>query len=149
MSSATPSFLSAVWIGINQYVLGVDKDASRESLQTLTLFYSMVVIIAAYKILRYFKLKGMSLYIPLMIVAFHPSFTYLAGSVNNDILSIALMMCAIVCTMRWYEEQNIRNILKIAFCIGFAMMAKLSAGLIAPSVAVVFLYVFIKNGKIT
>lgn len=140
-------FLSAVWIGINQYVLGVDKDASRESLQTLTLFYSMVVIIAAYKILRYFKLKGISLYIPLMIVAFHPSFTYLAGSVNNDILSIALMMCAIVCTMRWYEEQNIRNILKIALCIGFAMMTKLSAGLIAPSVAVVFLYVLIKNGK--
>lgn len=140
-------FLSAVWIGINQYVLGVDKDASRESLQTLTLFYSMVVIIAAYKILRYFKLKGMSLYIPLMIVAFHPSFTYLAGSVNNDILSIALMMCVIVCTMRWYEEQNIRNILKIALCIGFAMMTKLSAGLVAPSVSVVFLYVLIKNGK--
>lgn len=140
-------FLSAVWIGINQYVLGVDKDASRESLQTLTLFYSMVVIIAAYKILRCFRLKGLSLYIPLMIVAFHPSFTYLAGSVNNDILSIALMMCAIVCTMRWYEEQNVRNIIKIALCIGFAMMAKLSAGLIAPSVAVVFLYVLIKNGK--
>lgn len=140
-------FLSAVWIGINQYVLGVDRDASRESLQTLTLFYSMVIIIAAYKILRYFRLKGLQLYIPLMIVAFHPSFTYLAGSVNNDILSIALMMCAIVCTMKWYEEQNIRNILKIALCIGFAMMSKLSAGLIAPSVAIVFLYVFIKNGK--
>lgn len=140
-------FLSAVWIGINEYVFGIEKYASRESMQTLTLFYSMVVIIAVYKILRYFKMKGMSLYIPLMIGAFHPSFTYLAGSVNNDILSIALMMCAIVCTMRWYEEQNIRNILKIALCIGFAMMTKLSAGLVAPSVAVVFLYVLIKNGK--
>ncbi len=140
-------FLSAVWIGINQYVLGIDLNAARESLQTLTLFYSMVVIMASYQILRYFKLKGAALYIPLAIIAFHPSFTYLAGSVNNDILSIALMMYAVVCTMKWYEKQTMGNILKIAFSIGFAMMTKLSSGLVAPSVAIVFLYVFIKKGK--
>lgn len=140
-------FLSAVWIGINEYVFGVGKDAARESLQMLSLFYVTVIIIASYKILKYFKLKGISLYVPLIIIAFHPSFTYLAGNVNNDILSVALMMCAIVCTMKWYHEQNIKNIIKIALCIGFAMMTKLSAAFIAPSVAVVFLYVFIKNRK--
>lgn len=137
--------ISALWIYINENILLTGRDPARESLQTLTLFYSMCIIISAYRILRYFKLNGKALYIPLIIISFHPAFTLLSGSINNDVLSVAFMLGAVITTLKWYENQTIKNILKIAVCIGLGMMTKLSAALIAPPVAVVFLIVFIKK----
>lgn len=137
--------ISAIWIGINENLFLVGHDPARESLQTLTLFYSMCIIISAYRILRHFKLKGMALYIPLIIISFHPAFILLSGSINNDILSVAFVMGAILCTLKWYENQTFKNILKIALCVGLGMMTKLAAAIVAPPIAVVFLIVFIRK----
>ncbi len=139
--------ISAVWIYINENLLLTGHDPARESLQTLTLFYSLCIIISAYKILRYFKLDGSALYVPLIIVSFHPSFILFSGSINNDVLSVALVMGAIVSTLQWYKEQTMKSILKIALCIGLGMMTKISAAMVAVPVAFVFLCVFIKNIK--
>jgi hypothetical protein len=54
-------------------------------------------------------------------------------------------MLSILFALRWYREPTLKRILPIAFCIGFGMMTKLSAWMVAPAVAVIFLYVFIKN----
>ncbi len=137
--------ISAVWIYINENIFLVGRDPARESLQTLTLFYSMCIIISAYRILRHFKLTGKALYIPLIIISFHPAFILLSGSINNDVLSVAFMLGAVISTLKWYENQTMKNILKIALCIGLGMMTKLSAALVAPPVAVMFLIVFIKK----
>ncbi|MBQ8928560.1 MAG: glycosyltransferase family 39 protein [Oscillospiraceae bacterium] len=139
--------LCAVWIHINENILGVGFDQARESLQTLSLFYSMCIIITAYRILRYFKLEGAALYAPFLIVAFHPCFILLSGQLNNDVLSIAFMMGAVLCTLYWYRERTLKNILKIALCVGLGMMTKISAGLVAPPIALVFLIVFIRDFK--
>lgn len=139
--------ISALWIYINENIFGVGHDPARESLQTLTLFYSMTIIISAYKIFKHFKLRGTALYIPLIITAFHPVFIILSGSINNDVLSVAFVMGAVVCTLKWYENQTLKNILKIALCVGLGMMTKLSAALVAPPIAVIFLVVFIKKIK--
>ncbi len=139
--------ISAVWIYINENIFLVGHDPARESLQTLTLFYSMCTIISAYRILRHFRLTGKALHIPLIIISFHPAFILLSGSINNDVLSIAFMTGAVISTLKWYENQTMKNILKIAVCIGLGMMTKLSAALIAPSVAIIFLIVFIKKIK--
>lgn len=139
--------ISAVWIYICDNFFHTGIDPARESLQSLTLFYSITIIITAYRILRHFKLEGMSLYIPLVIISFHPAFILLSGSVNNDVLSVALMMGAVICTLKWYENKTLKNILKIALCVGLGMMTKLSAALVAIPIAFIFLIVFIKNFK--
>ena len=139
--------ISAVWISINENIFNISEQAAQESLQTLTLFYSMAIVISAYKILRHFKLNGKALYIPLLIIAFHPTFILYSGAINNDVLSVAFIMGAVVCTLKWYENQTMKNILEIALCIGLGMMTKMSAALVAPSVAIVFLVVFIKKIK--
>lgn len=139
--------ISAIWIYASENIFMVGHDQARESLQVLTLFYSMCIIISAYKILRFFGLKGKALYIPLMIVSFHPAFILFSGSINNDVLSVALVMGAIVSTLEWQKDPTLKNILKIALCIGLAMMTKIAAATIAPPVAVVFLMVFMKNFK--
>ncbi|MBR1751289.1 MAG: glycosyltransferase family 39 protein, partial [Ruminococcus sp.] len=139
--------ICALWIDINENLLGIGHNPARESLQTLTLFYSMCIVITAYRILKQFDLKGAALYIPMIIIAFHPAFIMFSGSINNDVLSVAFMMGAFLCTIRWYRGQDFIDLMKIALCVGLGMMTKLSAALVAPPIAVVFLIVFIKKIK--
>ena len=139
--------LSAFWIGISEKVFLVDHDAARESLQVMTLFYSMCIVIITIKIMEFFKLKGHALYLPLIIVSFHPSIIMFAGSINNDPLATVFMMGAILMTLKWYRNQTMSNILKIALCIGLGMMTKMSAATVAPAVAFVFLAVLIGRLK--
>ena len=139
--------LCAAWVGFLNRVLGVDIENAVESAQVLPLFYSMAIIITAYKIFRYFKLEGKALYIPLIITAFHPCFTYLSAFMNNDALTWALTMGAILCTLQWYKAPTIANIIKIALCLGLGMMTKLSAALAAFPIAFVFIIVFFQSIK--
>lgn len=137
--------ISALWIDLSENLLGVGHDPARESLQTLTLFYAMVILITAYRILRHFKLQGMGLYAPLLLIAFHPSFTLFSGSINNDILSVAFIFGAVLCTLQWYDNPTMKGILKIALCVGLGMMTKMSAALVAIPIAVVFLVVLVQK----
>ncbi|MBR1862917.1 MAG: glycosyltransferase family 39 protein [Ruminococcus sp.] len=139
--------ISAIWIYINENIFKVGYDPARESIQTLTLFYAMCIMISAYKILRHFGLSGKALYIPLVVINFHPAFILFSGAINNDVLSVALSMGAVVCTLNWYREQKMSTILKIALCVGLAMMTKVAAATVAPPIAIVFLTVFIAKLK--
>lgn len=138
---------SAIWIGFNEKLLMVDHNASRESLQIPALIYSMLIIIISIRIMKYFKLKAHALYLPLIILNFHPSIIHFAGSINNDPLATVFVMGAILTTLQWYEKQTTRNIIKIALMIGLGMMTKISAGIVAPSVAFMFLIVLINRVK--
>ncbi len=137
--------ICAVWVHIMEDIFGIERDAALESMQMLTMFYSVSIIISAYLIFRHFKLEGLSLYIPLIITSLHPCFTYLAALINNDALAWAFTMGAFLCTLKWYKEPSTKNIIKLALCIGLGMMSKLSAALIAVPVAQVFVIVFIRK----
>ena len=137
--------ICAVWVAVWKDIFHVSQERAVESLEMLTLFYSMCVLISAYLIFRYFKLEGKALYIPLMVVAFHPCFTYLSAFLNNDALMWALFTGAVLTTLRWYSEPTLKNIMKISLCVGLGMMSKVSAALVAPPIALVFLIVFIRN----
>ncbi len=137
--------VSAVWIYICEEIFGVSRNFARESLQMLMLFYSAAVVIIVYKLLRHFGFSGKALLVPLALFAFHPSYILSSGSINNDQLACLLTVLAILLTMRWCKTPTTRNIIPIALAIGFAMMAKLNAGIIAPAVAIMFLWQFIKH----
>lgn len=137
--------ISALWIHINENILGVGYDPARESLQTLTLFYSMCIMITAYKLLKYFGLKGKALFIPILIINFHPSFILLSGSINNDVLSVALIMGAVLSALNWYRDRKMSSIIKTALCIGLGMMTKVSAAIVAVPIGLLFMVVFFSH----
>ena len=139
--------ISAVWVYIMHDIFRIEISEAVESIQMLTLFYSVTIVISAYYIFRYFGLEGRNLYIPLAITSFHPCFTFLASLINNDPLMWALVMGAMVNTLKWYREPSLKRIMYISLCIGPAMMTKVSAALVAPPVAIVFLAVFIRDIK--
>ncbi|MBR6044706.1 MAG: glycosyltransferase family 39 protein [Ruminococcus sp.] len=139
--------ISAAWISLCENVFGASRNFARESLQMLMLFYSMAAVIAVYKLLRHFGFSGKSLILPLALFAFHPAYILSAGAINNDQLASLLTVLTILFTVRWAKDPTIRNIIPIALSIGFAMMTKLNAALIAPPVAVIFLWQLAKNLK--
>ncbi len=139
-------FISAMWMRV-MTTLGMSYNGAVESIQLLTLFYSCACMIISAKILQFIKLKGMALILPLSVICFHPTLIIMSGSVNNDMLSVALAFGGVYATMVWYKNPTIKNIIVVALCIGGSMMSKLSGGLIAPAVAVVFLVGLIKNIK--
>ncbi len=118
-----------------------------ELLQVLPCLYSFLFCILSYKTLELFGINGKALCYSTAFVTFHPTLILLSGSINNDMLAALLSMSAIYFTVKWSKDKKLSDIIFTAFCIGFGMASKLTAGLVAPAVALVFLYVFIKNIK--
>lgn len=136
--------LAALWMRLNT-ALGLTFERACENIQILTLFYSSVCMVITYRILNFFRFKGMALIIPLAITCFHPTFVIMGGCINNDILSVAFGFGAVWTALKWYEKPTLLRIIPIALCIGFSMMAKTSGALVAPAVAFIFLIKFIKD----
>lgn len=137
--------VSAGWIDLCENFFGASRNHARESLQMLTLFYSMAMLIIVYKLLKHFKFSGLSLLLPLAMFAFHPSFILTAGAINNDQLAALFTIMTLLFTVRWVSEPTVKNILPIACSIGFGMMSKLNVFMIAPPVAVIFLWMLARN----
>lgn len=138
--------IAALWMRV-QTTLGINYYVAGENVQILTLFYSSICMVLSYKIFRQLGLKGIGLVCAVAIVAFCPTFYIMAGSVNNDILSIAFMLAAILNTLYWYKNPTFPRIMAVSLCVGLGMMTKLSVWMVAPAIAFVFIYVFIKNIK--
>lgn len=138
--------LAAIWLRI-QTLLGIKYEYACENIQILTLFYSSICMILSYRIFQQLNLKKAALVTAVSIIAFYPTFFIMAGSINNDILSITFILGAILNTIYWYKNPNIKKIIAIALCVGLGMMTKLSVWMIAPAIAFVFIYVFLSDIK--
>lgn len=138
--------IAALWMRLLTG-LGISFEQAGESVQFLTLAYSCVSLVIFWKILQHFHLRGIAQAVPLAIMAFHPTFLILAGSINNDMLSITFMLASVLLTLQWYRNPKPATILKLALTIGLGMMAKLSAWMVAPAAAAAFLAVLWRNRK--
>ena len=138
--------LEALWLKFLTWT-GYSVGAATRYATSLTLFYSCSVTLVCRSVIREFRFgKGASL-CALSLIAFHPTFIILAASYNNDLLSILLLFVALLYAVRWFREPTFRNIFFLALGIGLGMMSKLSAGYIAPAVAMLFLIKFISEKK--
>ncbi|MBE6850553.1 MAG: hypothetical protein E7504_02280 [Ruminococcus sp.] len=138
--------IAAAWMRLLT-ACGISLEHAGESVQLLTLAYSCLCMVIFYRILRHFRLKGASMAIPLGMIAFHPTFILLSGSINNDMLSITFMLASVLLTLKWYRNPQTATILKLALTIGLGMMTKLSAWMVAPAAAAAFLVVLYRNRR--
>ncbi|MBR4950817.1 MAG: hypothetical protein IKZ23_02575 [Clostridia bacterium] len=138
-------FICSVWLKI-QNLMGVGLEYACENLQALSLFLSSAIMLLTHRLFKLFNISGKALALSLAIVAFHPSFIMLAGSINNDILSLALSLYAIILAVEWYKKPTLSKIIALAFALGFAMGVKLSAGFCALGIAMLFAIKFFEKG---
>ena len=130
--------IEAAWLKILSW-RGFAIGAAKHYVTAVTLFYSCALTVVCRKITREFGFNENVQNLCLALVAFHPTFIILAASYNNDLLSILLLFVAMLYAIRWFREPTFKNILFLALGIGLGMMSKLSAGYIAPAVAVLFI----------
>ena len=138
--------VSAMWAKLNSW-LGVPEDLLPEMIQVLALFYSMMVIIVGYKIMKEITKNKKALLIGVVLVTFFPYAIEYAGAVNNDQLCLVLSLMAILYFIRWYKKSSYKNIILCAVCLGCGMMTKMSASVLAPPMAVMFIFKLIKDRK--
>ncbi len=117
-----------------------------ENLQLLSCLYTIIFDIYVYRILKELNIQKM-LKSLLLFVGLSPAIVIMSGSLNNDILSIMLSTMAIFYCIKWYKTDSLKDLIKIAFTISFAIMTKISSALIAVAIACVFLAKVIQNRK--
>ena len=138
--------LAAMWMRILT-TLGMSYTRAIGSLQFLSLFYSTCCMFVSERIFTTLRMRGSSKLLALAIVAFHPTFIIMAGSVNNDILSILFILLAVYTAILWYEDSTVKNIVFIALSIGLGMSTKLSTALVAIPISGIFAAKLIKERK--
>lgn len=115
-----------------------------ENLQLLSSLYTIIFDIYLYRILKEINIKKSSI-ILLLFVSLSPAIIIMSGSLNNDILSIMLSTMSIFYCIKWYKNDSLKDLIKIAFTISLAIMTKISSALIAIAIAFVFLAKVIQN----
>lgn len=135
--------ISAIFMKF-QTAIGASLAIGLENLQLMSLIYTMTFNLYVYKILKEMKIEKSIVYV-LAFVGLSPAMIIMSGSLNNDILSIMLSTMAIYYTIKWYNEDTLLNLIKIALTISLAIMTKISAALIAVAIAFVFLTKVTKN----
>ncbi len=134
--------LSALWMGVVSLFTD-NQNTWIEWLQVLPLVYSVLIIFVTLQICKEFKLQDKALIVVMTIISFHPSLIFMAGSINNDGLSLLFQFLTVWLALCWYRDRNYKNIIGIALSISLGMLTKLSVGMVAIPVAFLFMYVLI------
>ena len=134
--------IEAVWMTI-QRLIGVPEVLAFENLQIPTLIYSGLCMIVMLHILEEAGVSEKLLTFGMLLFAFHPRMMVLAGSVNNDILALLLLLTTIWRTLVWIREKTFKNIILIALSLGFGMISKLNTAICAFSIALIFVIVLV------
>ncbi len=110
-----------------------------ESMQFITLIYSVIILITLYKILEELNLDSKNKILPMLMFACYPLYIYLSGSINNDELVTMFALICLLYLMKWKKDQSIKNTIIIAGTIGLGLMTKSSMYvMIIPTVYVYF-----------
>lgn len=132
--------ISASWLKIND-VFNVNLERSLEGIQIITAIFSSLIMLVAYRIVEKIELKSIYKIFIMAVMAFHPTFIILAGSINNDILMILLSFYIILYLIKWNEKPNIKNTIILALITGCCVMTKISGAIMAVPI----MYTFIKK----
>lgn len=139
-------FTSAMWLKLMD-ILPLNAMQKIESLQVLSLIYSIVILIFIYKILEKTKIKELGKILILILINFYPLFIYMSGFVNNDTLITLFTILNLYYIIKWNEDFNIKNTLMLTFSFGLGMMTKTSMAVMMIPLAYVVILKFIDRIK--
>ena len=131
-------FIMATWLKVADVFSNVSS-LKLESLQYVTILYSIIILIALYKILEQLEIKEKYKVIPMLLFSFYPLYIYLSGCINNDELVSMFCILSFLYLLKWEKSPNIKNAILIAIFIGLGLMTKTSAiVMIIPAIYIYF-----------
>lgn len=129
-------------------LLGASIDVAFKNVQFLVLFYSSVMMIFVYLILKIIVIEEKHIIIPLAIFCFHPSLVYMSASINNDMLATLFEIMCIYYSVKWIKcGYKRKDLLLSGLCIGLGMCAKMTVGMLAFPVGLIMLMKLIDSVK--
>lgn len=134
--------ISFLWLQVNIF-FGTAEELAFENLQILPLLYSCLCMAVVWKILKVLEIRETGLYIGLGFIALHPATIIMAGSVNNDMLTILFMSLTILYSLTWIRCKDLKGLVKLALVIGLGMITKLNSAVLAIPLGIIFLMHFI------
>ena len=138
--------ISALWLRL-AVLLAPDYTIACYSLKVIPLFCTIAIMILSYKLFTLMGLKKNGLVAACAIISFCPTFVIFSYQINNDPPSVALMLAALLFTLKWYREPKIKYIIFAALGLGLGMMTKISVWTVAIPMAITFIYVFFRSIK--
>lgn len=132
--------IAAGWLKVND-LFNVGLDRSIEGIQIITAIFSSLIMLVAYRIVEKIEIRNIYKILIMVVMAFHPTFIILAGSINNDVLMILLSFYIILYLIKWNDDPNIKNTIILATITGCAVMTKVSGAIMAAPI----MYTFIKR----
>lgn len=132
--------IAAGWLKVND-LFNVGLDRSIEGIQIITAIFSSLIMLVAYRIVEKIEIRNIYKILIMVVMAFHPTFIILAGSINNDVLMILLSFYIILYLIKWNDDPNIKNTIILAIITGCAVMTKVSGAIMAVPI----MYTFIKR----
>ena len=132
--------IAAGWLKVND-VFNISLDRSIEGIQVITAIFSSLIMFVGYRIVEKIEIKSIYKIFIMAVLAFHPTFIILAGSINNDVLMILLSFYIILYLIKWNDNPNIKNTSVLAVITGCAVMTKVSGAIMAVPI----MYTFIRK----
>ena len=132
--------IAAGWLKVND-IFNVELDRSIEGIQIITAIFSSLIMLVSYRIVEKIEIKNIYKILIMAVMAFHPTFIILAGSINNDVLMILLSFYIILYLIKWNDDPNIKNTIILAIITGCAVMTKVSGAIMAVPI----MYTFIRK----
>ena len=131
-------YLGAAWVCAGR-AFGLADAQAAESLQWLSLAYSVGATYVGYLVLRQARLEGRALALGFCAWALVPFFVPLSGNVSYDGLLTLLSLATLLLLMRWYEDPTLAWALRAGVCLGLALMTKTTAALLLLPALVTFI----------
>ena len=111
-----------------------------ESMQYISVLYSMLIIFSFIKILNEFDISLRNKLLAIMIVTFIPIGIYMSGTINNDQLVTLFSLLSLLYLIRWKKDQSYKNTILLSLCIGLGLLTKSSiVVMILPCIIVYFI----------
>ncbi|MCQ2518993.1 MAG: glycosyltransferase family 39 protein [Lachnospiraceae bacterium] len=134
--------LSAIWVSF--IALFTDSTAAlKEAAQYVTFVYSALTLFFFSKLLDETNAGEKGKLLAMIIFAFQPTLIMTAGSLNNDGAGLMFQVLSVWLTLRWHRTKSYKDIIGVALAIGLGMLSKLSAGLVAVPIGVLFIFDFV------
>ena len=136
--------IAAGWLKINEF-FSVDLQTAEEGIQILTAIYSSMLMLITYCILKEIKIKDCYKVLVILMIAVHPTFIILSGSINNDILSVMLIFTNLLYIVKWYKESSFKNTIILAIITALSALTKIAGTIIAVPILYVFINKLLKD----
>lgn len=139
-------YLCAVWLRIG-IRLTHDFDLLLESLQVLSLIFSVGIMIVCDRIALELRLSYRARITACIFGAFYPYMIFMSGAINNDCLATFLGMLTILYAIKWLTSLKYNHLFLTGLFFGLSLFAKFSSIVLGPALAAVFIFTFFKKQK--